>query len=94
MEPRREGTPCYEELRSGRVVAVGVNSIREEINVRKVIPPGFIMILWEKEKAVSTSRKGQEETGSWGNWPRFYQIKTCYIKASLYKAAFWNQPCS
>ena len=29
---------------------MGVNSIGEEINVRKVIPPGFIMILWGKKK--------------------------------------------
>ena len=50
MEPGREGTSCHEEFRSGRVVAVGVNSIGEEINVRKVIPPGFIMILWGKKK--------------------------------------------
>ena len=50
MEPWREGTSCHEEFRSGRVVAVGVNSIGEEINVRKVIPPGFIMILWGKKK--------------------------------------------
>lgn len=62
MEPRREGAPCHKELRSGRVVAVGVNSIGEEINVRKVIPPGFIMILWEEEETVSTYRKEQEGT--------------------------------
>jgi hypothetical protein len=57
VEPRREGAPCHKEFRSGRVVAVGVNSIGEEVNVRKVIPPGFIMILWEDEETVSTSRK-------------------------------------
>lgn len=60
MEPRREGPSCHKELRSRRVVAVGVNSVGEEINIRKVIPPGFIMILWEEKKTVSTARKGQE----------------------------------
>lgn len=62
MEPRREGTSCHKELRSGRVVAVGVNSIGEEINVRKVIPPGFIMILWERRRPLAPlgkSRKGR-----------------------------------
>lgn len=63
MEPRREGTSCHKELRSGRVVAVGVNSIGEEINVRKVIPPGFIMILWEEKETVSTTREEPERTG-------------------------------
>lgn len=41
---QKGGAPCHKEFRSGRVVAVGVNSIGEEVNVRKVIPPGFIMI--------------------------------------------------
>ena len=36
---------CHKEFRSRRVIAVGVNSIWEEIYVRKIIPPGFVMIL-------------------------------------------------
>lgn len=40
-----KGASCHKEFCSRRVVAVGVNSIWEEINFRKIIPPGFIMIL-------------------------------------------------
>lgn len=40
-----ERASCHKEFRSRRVVAVGVNSIWEVIYVRKIIPPGFIMVL-------------------------------------------------
>lgn len=74
MEPWGEGTSCHKEFRSGRVVAVGVNSIGEEINVWKVIPPGFIMILRGKKKdSVSTcqgGRKGErrDKNAFWAPW--------------------------
>ena len=62
MEPWGEGTSCHKEFRSGRVVAVGVNSIGEEINVWKVIPPGFIMILWgEKKETLLALARGAEK---------------------------------
>ena len=43
-----------------------VDSVGEGISVRKVTPPGFVMILWEIRDSVSTRRgaekgkKGQE----------------------------------
>jgi hypothetical protein len=42
---------------------VGVNSIGEEINIRKVIPPGFVMILWEEKDTISTSRPWGRKEG-------------------------------
>lgn len=45
---------------------MGVNSIGEEINVRKVIPPSFIMILWKKKRLVNTSRSLGRKGGSKG----------------------------
>lgn len=71
MEPWREGASCHKELRSWRVVAVGVNSIGEEINVRKVIPPGFIMILREKKETLLAppAREREGRRGRNAFWP-------------------------
>lgn len=64
MESWREGSSCHEELRSRRVVAVCVDSVGEGISVRKVTPPGFVMILWEIRDSEHSpwGRKGKEGT--------------------------------
>lgn len=50
MQAGAERSACYKQLGAGVIVAVGVHSVGEGMDVRKVTPPGLVVILKAEQK--------------------------------------------